>query len=479
MKMVLIIIALALIFQANTATAQIHRSPQDTTVSFVFSQNLGYGESFNIPLGDIDGDDDLDAVCPSYQQLTSVWVNDGFGHFTESQQLGSISGHGAALGDLDGDDDLDLFLVHNANYDRIFLNDGSGSFSATSQLLGNENENGIQVFLGDIDNDDDLDALVENYLHLNRVWINDGNGFFTDSGQSLGDEDANAMALGDFDSDDDLDVYVLNYYGQPDKVWLNDGSGNFTDSGQSLDELEGWGKIDLGDLDGDGDLDAFITNSESGSKVRFNDGAGNFAVESYSFGDSTHKVKLGDLDLDGDLDAVTTNHMTGNLAWLNNGEGFFIYPGVDCGGSEGIGVALGDADQDGDLDLFTGNGAYHGGSGYVELYLNEKLTGIGEEPPFSAVPRFMLDQNYPNPFNPMTSITYEIPKPTKVVLKIYDLRGREVRTLVDREQSAGVKAVVWDGRDNSGRPVGSGIYIYRIRSGDSGTAVSRKMVLVR
>jgi hypothetical protein len=477
-KPIFITIILALTFQFNTATSQVQELPPDTTISFVFSQNLGYGESFNIPTGDLDSDGDSDVVVINYQRLSRVWFNDGHGVFTGSQQLGSLSGHGGALGDLDGDEDLDLFLVHNMTYDRIFLNDGSGVFTATSQELGNEDDYGIHVVLGDIDNDDDLDALVENYLHHNRVWTNDGNGYFTDSGQSLGDTNAVAMVLGDLDSDNDLDVFVIND-DQHDRVWFNDGLGNFTDSGQMLDSLGGWGKVDLGDLDGDEDLDAFVTNTEHGSKVWFNDGSGNFTVGGYFFGDSSQKVKLGDMDLDGSLDAVTTHYQLGNLVWLNDGTGYFPYPGIDYGGSEGIGVSLCDVDLDGDLDIFLGNGTYYGGSGYVDLYLNESMTGINETPPVRSVHQFKLAQNYPNPFNPMTRIGYELIKPVKVTLRIYDMRGREVKTLINEDQTAGPKFVLWDGRDNWGNPVSSGVYIYRIQMGDSAIPVSRKMILIR
>ena len=77
---------------------------------------------------------------------------------------------------------------------------------------------------------------------------------------------------------------------------------------------------------------------------------------------------------------------------------------------------------------------------------------------------FTLFQNFPNPFNPTTTISYDLPKDTKVNLKIYNLYGQEVRTLVNEAQSAGHKSVVWNGRDNSGTIVSSGLYIYRLEA---------------
>ena len=86
-------------------------------------------------------------------------------------------------------------------------------------------------------------------------------------------------------------------------------------------------------------------------------------------------------------------------------------------------------------------------------------------------------QNYPNPFNPVTTIRYDLPKPELVTLKVYDLLGQEVRTLVNERQNAGENSVFWDGQNQLGNVVGSGIYIYQFKSG--GYVQGRKMLLIR
>jgi streptogramin lyase len=73
---------------------------------------------------------------------------------------------------------------------------------------------------------------------------------------------------------------------------------------------------------------------------------------------------------------------------------------------------------------------------------------------------------YPNPFNPTTTISYVLPQPGPVRLAIYDVRGHEVRRLVDAAQEPGEHAILWDGRDTTGASMPSGVYIYRVRSGD-------------
>jgi hypothetical protein len=88
-----------------------------------------------------------------------------------------------------------------------------------------------------------------------------------------------------------------------------------------------------------------------------------------------------------------------------------------------------------------------------------------------------LYQNYPNPFNPTTTISYNLPKAERVVLKIFNSLGQEVKTLIDRMQGPGVKSVVWDGRDTHGLAVSSGVYMYRLQVNEE--VHTRKMLILK
>ena len=88
-----------------------------------------------------------------------------------------------------------------------------------------------------------------------------------------------------------------------------------------------------------------------------------------------------------------------------------------------------------------------------------------------------LGQNFPNPFNASTQIEYQLSNPNHVRLAVYDLLGQKVRTLVDEKRDAGSYTIVWDGKDNSGQAVGSGIYLYRMVKGDFVRA--KRMLLLR
>ncbi len=96
----------------------------------------------------------------------------------------------------------------------------------------------------------------------------------------------------------------------------------------------------------------------------------------------------------------------------------------------------------------------------------------------SGLPRdYRLEQNYPNPFNPSTTIRYALPSRGDVTLEIFNILGRKIRTLEQKEQAAGNYAVVWDGRDNAGREVASGVYFYRLKADDF--EATQKMLLIK
>ncbi len=91
--------------------------------------------------------------------------------------------------------------------------------------------------------------------------------------------------------------------------------------------------------------------------------------------------------------------------------------------------------------------------------------------------KFSLAQNYPNPFNPQTSIAYTLPKAATVRLDVFDILGRAVTTLLDKEQSAGTYNVIWDGRDREGNVVSTGIYFYRFKTDEY--SETKKMLFVK
>ncbi len=118
---------------------------------------------------------------------------------------------------------------------------------------------------------------------------------------------------------------------------------------------------------------------------------------------------------------------------------------------------------------------------YAQKVDSGGVVGVGESgvrSPESCVVRF--SQNHPNPFSRMTDIRYQIAdarSPVRTTLKVYDVAGKLVKTLVNREQDAGSYSVLWDGRDSQARRVAGGVYFYRLEAG--GFSETRPMVLFR
>lgn len=114
--------------------------------------------------------------------------------------------------------------------------------------------------------------------------------------------------------------------------------------------------------------------------------------------------------------------------------------------------------------------------GYVCRFKNQ-LTGVAVRPDEKMPAAFRLHQNYPNPFNPTTTIRYDVVKPDRVSLKIYNMLGEEIKTLVDGVVASGNHSIVWDATNNSGNKVASGMYIYTLKVGDG--QAHRRMLLLK
>jgi hypothetical protein len=100
------------------------------------------------------------------------------------------------------------------------------------------------------------------------------------------------------------------------------------------------------------------------------------------------------------------------------------------------------------------------------------------EPETPAIPTvFRAAPPYPNPFNPSTTIAFDLPAAQLVTLAVYGLDGRRVRTVLEAELPAGRHAVRWDGRDQGGRAVASGTYLYRLEAGP--WSATGKLELIR
>ncbi len=103
--------------------------------------------------------------------------------------------------------------------------------------------------------------------------------------------------------------------------------------------------------------------------------------------------------------------------------------------------------------------------------------GVNEGNPAELPQSFTLKHNRPNPFNTSTVIQYDLAEPGSVVLTVYDLLGREIKTLANGFQGLGIHDVSWNGTDSNGNHVSSGIYLYTLQAG--GRSETKRMTFVK
>ena len=115
---------------------------------------------------------------------------------------------------------------------------------------------------------------------------------------------------------------------------------------------------------------------------------------------------------------------------------------------------------------------------YYAIVVQASITGVKQRESIQLA-QYSLEQNYPNPFNPETEIQYQIKSEniSPVSLKIFNLNGQEIRTLIQKNHTAGNYRVTWDGKDNSGRTVSSGVYLYRLSVYNF--AQTKRMILMK
>jgi hypothetical protein len=118
--------------------------------------------------------------------------------------------------------------------------------------------------------------------------------------------------------------------------------------------------------------------------------------------------------------------------------------------------------------IITGTTEYRGAPASGDVWLIKVAPDItsAEEKSQSLINEYQLHQNFPNPFNPSTTIEYDLPKANHIRLVIYDLLGRQIRTLIDTQQQAGYFQTTWNGTDEFNLPVVAGVYLCRMEAGE-------------
>jgi len=468
--------------------------------------------SGNLCTGDLDNDGDQDVVVSNLGYFFSgfpplpsvVYYNDNGLSASPGWFSLDANSFSCATGDPDGDGDLDIAFAQgnsaslSLQRSMMYINDG-GSFGSSPGWQTDSLYYGVDVAFGDVDLDGDLDLALGGRNMGIALFRNDGGVLAaTPTWQTHSIIGGRQIAFGDVNGDGYPELAVAE---------MGDNAGYlgafflFENHNGELDLVPSWScniygepsALAWGDIDGDGDLDLAAGGWNSHLGVFENTGGtltdsyawsyssvSQFSVQAIALADFDEDLLTDTLEIfigDGEKKLFTTRtkpvHEISSVA-LNS-----VPLGLDqycCDPLEGW-VSLSTPPQPGDslsirttfsrdLDLaVTADRIY--------IFENTAATGI-RNPETPEVGRYFLDQNYPNPFNPSTTIRFSIEEGDRGTLSIFDSRGRVLK--VFDELGSGPHAVRWDGSDNRGRCVGSGIYFYRLVTGAS--AEIRKMIML-
>ena len=349
--------------------------------------------SFDVKLGDVDGDNDLD-IYVSNRGQNSLYLNNGNGVFVDatSSCLPDDSGisYEAALGDMDGDGDLDIFVANNeevfGEQNRLYLNNGNGVFSDDTSNIPFDHAWSVDIELGDIDGDGDLDAVISNDGNRNYLYENNGTGLLCYATSLLPPNYYSTYnsAIADVDGDGDQDIFLATMCAWQNRLYLNSGDKFIDATSSNLPTNHDCSQIaEFGDVDNDGDPDLFIGNWVEAAghqdSLYLNDGTGNFidVTSSYlpALSYETYDIELGDLSGDGYIDIFAVGSKgngPANLLYVNNGAGKFHTQTTALYSIISPDACSGDTDGDGDRDIILAN------SSQTYLFLNDGTAQFSE-----------------------------------------------------------------------------------------------------
>lgn len=436
-------------------------------------------QSYGAYAGDLNDDGWTDLSVPNeVARDVRVFYGDGSGGYDGTFTVYPITiglwpstNEGA---DLNGDGFID-FVVGSGESSivSVFMGDSTGGFFQEVGYTADDRVRGLSVM--DLDGDGDDDVVTANWTGNNISMLhNNGDGTFAPPvHMEAGANQERACAAADANGDGIMDLFVGAYQSQEIVLLLGDGNGGLVFSDKVAAGGRPW-MITVGDVNRDGSVDVVSANSTgNNAAVVFGDGQGSLsAAVTYPAGSFPLAIDLGDIDGDGDLDMVTSAYSNGTWTLLeNDGSGVFVNPRTYFAPSAASCVVLHDRDNDGDVDL-TGIDEIAD----VFVFFDNDPTAVGITG--SGIPRtFRIDGNYPNPFNPTTTIRYALPDRREIKVAVYNVLGGVVKNLFTGYQNAGEQSLVWDGTDDRGRQVASGVYFFHLTAGSVRSV--GKMLLVR
>ncbi len=413
-----------------------------------------------------------------------------------------------ALGDADGDGDLDLAVACGEAYNnrpdnlRIYFNN-NGTLSPLPGWKSNNLTCGMDVAFADINRDGRLDLVFACERYPNYVYLNNGDSISKSPSWTSGDGSiyANSLFVNDINNDGYLDLAVSdnNQLGGSGKykIYMNN-SGNLATTPSWTSRNAGYmSGINIVNLTND-ELPELLCGGWWMKCWIYQNNSGSYPADSQWASNTSSVVEAifcGDFDNDGVF--LKTDQYTSNgikklyyvskkpihkLIEVRYGSTIIPVTGY-CFDSETGWISLKNPPANGviisvkynvsnDLDIAVTNWDNTKGNYVFKNNIATNLKNTNIEIP----EKYILEQNYPNPFNPQTKIRYYIPENSFVLLKIFDISGKEIALLVEKEQSAGIYEVMFS-PEEYGLADKSGVFFFKLTAGKFSEA--RKMIYIK
>lgn len=467
--------------------------------------NSGWGGAW----GEFTGDEYVDLVIAAANGFGGVthenrlFSNNGDGTFTRETTSDVEQGLGPytvpTWYDYDQDLDMDLFIAAgpasgDLEPDYIYRNDAGTLNRIFTDPIATDTVDGQTWNWNDIDNDGDLDGYLTNYNTPTPGYLyrNDAGTYVRLDAASGGDLTTNTgLALAniwhDFDNDADVDCYITYDGLKSPEYFENDGNGFFTEVlGTGATNMNGpTAGVAGADYDDDGDMDLYVNAGAASKALLRNDIANGNAwiiIKCVGAGGpgGSNLSALG-------ASVLVKATVGGNPTWQRRQ--VVAQNAFNSHSMLAAHFGLGDAAVVDSLVIRWPSGAVTTQTAVAvnqHLTITEQITTDVADGGGVIPTRHRLHRNVPNPFNPTTVIRYELAAPSRVTLRVMDVRGREVTSLVDAMQARGEHFARWDGTNRSGEAVASGVYFYQLEvrelAGAAGSAPFRstnKMLLVK
>ena len=230
--------------------------------------------------------------------------------------------------------------------------------------------------------------------------------------------------------------------------------------------------IKLDDVNNDNFPDLYFTHSGFNNALVVDGHSGDQIWNQPVADQPWNAARIEDISGDGINDLLVGTLYNSNYGYFLNGADGSVLGSVNVGTPVDAIASIPDIAGDGSMEMVVG-----GRNGWVYCYSGGNEFVNVEDIDYFQSSYYKLMQNYPNPFNPITTLRYDLPEQASVKIIIYDMLGRQVRTLINQTQDAGFKSVIWDGTNDFGKTVSAGIYLYQIKA--KGFVQTRKMVLLK